>query len=151
LQIVDFGPYASAVGTFGGNIEAQRKLLGWSQETLAKKMGLKRPSTVQAWEKGRRTPKIGSVRRIAAALGCEPSTLMRDVPDAYSAIRDDDEGLIAEAIELLRAVTLEDRRHLVALLRDPDAAPRAALPASESPRVKPQTKPGTTHRAVRRR
>jgi transcriptional regulator with XRE-family HTH domain len=139
------------VATFGDNLEAQRKRLGWSQETLAKKMGLKRPSTVQAWEKGRRTPKIGSVRRIAAALGCDPGALMHDVPDAYSAVRDDAEGLIAEAIAILRAVSLEDRRHFVALLRAPDTAARDVSPASESPRVKPQAKPGTTHRAMRRR
>ena len=83
------GGYAVAVATLGGNLRELRKARGLSIEKLAERMGHKRPSTVQSWEKNRRRPRPAAVRKLAAALGdgATPADLLRDVPSDYDQLR----------------------------------------------------------------
>jgi transcriptional regulator with XRE-family HTH domain len=62
--------------TFAQHLQALRDAAGLSQETLAHKMGLKRPSVIQSWEKARRLPRARSLPRLAKALGADEATLV---------------------------------------------------------------------------
>ncbi len=55
---------------FGTRVRARRKLLGLSQEDLARKAGVD-VKTVRGIENGRRRPRLSTVRQLADALGLE--------------------------------------------------------------------------------
>lgn len=55
--------------SFAKHLVVLRNAAGLTQETLAEKLGHKRASTVQSWEKGRRIPRPQSFGRLATALG----------------------------------------------------------------------------------
>jgi transcriptional regulator with XRE-family HTH domain len=61
--------YAEPVSAFGDQLKAWRRRSGLSQETLGRRLGHKRPSTVQSWERGRRPPKLTHLTALADALG----------------------------------------------------------------------------------
>jgi transcriptional regulator with XRE-family HTH domain len=61
--------YAEPVTAFGDQLRAWRLRSGISQENLGKRLGHKRPSTVQSWERGRRPPKPVHIAALADALG----------------------------------------------------------------------------------
>lgn len=50
---------------------------GMTQEELARRMGVS-GSMVGTWERGARTPKLSSLKKIAAALGCSYTDLIED-------------------------------------------------------------------------
>lgn len=114
-----------AVATFGDNLRALRELRGLSQEQLAERLGHKRPSTVQSWEKNRRRPRPGTITTIAAHLQCTPSALLKGVLADYDALRgaDDDEDGIAgplkltpterQMLDLLRGMTEVGQRRAI--------------------------------------
>lgn len=54
--------------SFSENLQAARKKKGYTQEKLAKKVGLA-TGTIQRYELGTRSPKKGTVAKIADALG----------------------------------------------------------------------------------
>lgn len=89
LQTVDLRLYASRVATFGENLKARRDAAGLPQEALAKLLGHKRPSTVQAWEKNRRRPRSRTVRILAEHLKCSPADLLAGVEGDYDGLRGD--------------------------------------------------------------
>ncbi len=76
--------YDSAVATFGERLKALRGEL--SQEKIAAKLGHKRPSTVQGWERGK-VPKPASIPPLAKALGVEPSAFFEGVVTDYDRLR----------------------------------------------------------------
>ena len=47
-----------------------RKAKGLTQEVLADKIGICQ-STIAMWETGRATPPLGTMQKVAVALGCE--------------------------------------------------------------------------------
>lgn len=49
----------------------------WSQEQLADKLGLSR-QMIALWEKGKSSPRIQQIGKIAAALGVEESYIVRE-------------------------------------------------------------------------
>jgi transcriptional regulator with XRE-family HTH domain len=63
---------AAAVGR---RIRRERRRAGVSQGALAARVGCARP-TVGRWERGQRLPTLGSLVRIAAALGVAPAALL---------------------------------------------------------------------------
>lgn len=67
-----FTLYDEPVSVFGRQLRAWRERAGLSQERLGQRLGHAKPSTVQSWEKGRRTPRPVSVRAIATALALTP-------------------------------------------------------------------------------
>lgn len=89
LQIADglLAGYALGVATFGGNLRLIRERLGVSQEELAKRLGHKRPSTVQSWEKNRRRPRPKNILDVATKLGVPPAELVDDVPGDYDTLK----------------------------------------------------------------
>lgn len=63
--------------------DARRKA-GWTQEELARKAGL-HPVTLSRYETGDREPDLGSLRRIASALGVPLSTFIPEInPEAVA-------------------------------------------------------------------
>ena len=60
----------------GARIRNKRKELGWSQEELATRMGLKSKSTICKIERGEDNLTADSVAKYADALGCSPGYLM---------------------------------------------------------------------------
>jgi len=64
------GPYIAAI------VRLRRLEREWSQERLALEAGMK-PSEVSHLESGRRNPKVGTVERLAKALGVRSSDILR--------------------------------------------------------------------------
>ncbi len=65
----------SLVATFGKNLRAARKSLGWTQEHLAFEAGIKR-AYLSEIESGKRNVSLDVVEKLAKAIGAEPSALM---------------------------------------------------------------------------
>lgn len=63
---------------FGAKIEHVRTALGWTQEELAGKVGLKRTSIVNI-ESGRQRILMHDVEKFSAAFGTTPKALMRGI------------------------------------------------------------------------
>ena len=63
----------------GRNIKSLRKLEGWSQETLAAKLGCTR-SAVSLYESGRISPKMSMLEKLAALLGVSVAELVYNEP-----------------------------------------------------------------------
>jgi transcriptional regulator with XRE-family HTH domain len=63
---------------FGRGLRAKRRWAGYSQEGLAKAAGLHR-SYVGYLENGRSEPRLGTVLRLADALGLEAADLIAGV------------------------------------------------------------------------
>ena len=61
------------------NIRQLRELEGWSQETLAKKLGCTR-SAVSYYESGRISPKMAMLEKLAALFGVSVADLVYDEP-----------------------------------------------------------------------
>lgn len=142
LQTVDLRLYASLVATFGENLKARRDAVGLPQEALAKLLGHKRPSTVQAWEKNRRRPRSRTVRILAEHLKCSPADLLVGVEGDYDGLRGETtqgqqvNGRAvtpneARVVRILRAIPpLEQRDAIAAFARI--ARHRAPRPPKES-------------------
>jgi len=60
----------------GSRVRGLRVALGLSQERLARKLGMDR-GDLSRLEAGKANPTMARVAHLAAALGCEPSDLMR--------------------------------------------------------------------------
>lgn len=63
---------------FGARVETMRNVLGWSQQDLAKKVGLTRGSIANL-ETGRQRILLHDVDKFAAAFNCEPKVLLRGI------------------------------------------------------------------------
>ena len=61
--------------TFGERVRLLRQRKGRTQEQAAAALGVAR-ITLVAWEKGRRSPRLDDLPRIALVLGCEPLDLV---------------------------------------------------------------------------
>ncbi len=66
---------------FGSAVRARRTALGLSQEELAARADLHR-TYVGDIERGRRNVSLNNIRKLAAALGCSPSDLLREAEAA---------------------------------------------------------------------
>lgn len=66
--------------TTGDRIRAARKAAGLTQAEVCKRLGVG-STTVNQWERGKREPKMITVKRIAAAIGCPLSVLTGETPD----------------------------------------------------------------------
>ena len=64
-------------GSFGRNLKIAREALGWSQEALAQRAGLRGAATVCEAERGSDT-KRSTMEALAAALGTTVSHLTRE-------------------------------------------------------------------------
>ncbi len=62
---------------FGSAVRARRQALGLSQEELAARADLHR-TYVGDIERGRRNVSLNNIRKLAVALGCSPSDLLRE-------------------------------------------------------------------------
>lgn len=63
------------------NLKSIREKAGITQQELANKAGLSR-NTIVNFEKGRRLPRVDDLKRIATALGVNPSVLMQSKDDS---------------------------------------------------------------------
>lgn len=66
---------APAPGTVGDRVRAARVRRMWTQELLAEQSGIGRV-TIARIETGKATPRMRTVRALAAALGVDHSTLV---------------------------------------------------------------------------
>lgn len=83
--------------TTGEKIREARKKYGLTQKALGEKAGIAEP-TIRRYELGKLNPKIGTIQKIAAALGVEWQTLLEDSP-VYSILEGtnaDDKKIIQE-------------------------------------------------------
>ena len=67
---------ASPTDTFARNLARARERSGLSQEALADKAGMHR-NEISLLERGQREPKIGTVARLAKALGVKAGDLLK--------------------------------------------------------------------------
>jgi len=63
---------------FGAKVEQLRVALGWTQQDLAKKVGLSRGSIANI-ETGRQRLLLHDVDKFAKAFGAEPKALLRGI------------------------------------------------------------------------
>lgn len=63
---------------FGSKVESLRTALGLSQEELAKRVGLKRPSIVNI-EAGRQRVLLDDIEKFAVAFATSPKFLLRGI------------------------------------------------------------------------
>jgi transcriptional regulator with XRE-family HTH domain len=64
------------MSTIGKNIQEMRKVLGWTQEDLAKRMGYKSKSTINKIELGINDIPQNKIQKFAEVLGTTPAHLM---------------------------------------------------------------------------
>jgi transcriptional regulator with XRE-family HTH domain len=62
--------------TFGENLREARRAAGLSQEELAKRAGIDRP-TISGYEHGKREPNMSTLVKLARALGVPAEALVR--------------------------------------------------------------------------
>jgi transcriptional regulator with XRE-family HTH domain len=62
--------------TFGENLREARRAAGLSQEELAKRAGIDRP-TISVYEHGKREPNMSTLVKLARALGVPAEALVR--------------------------------------------------------------------------
>lgn len=84
----------------GQKIQSCRKEKGWTQDELAKKMGISR-ATVAQYEAGKRKPKYETIVRFADALGTSADDLLGQFDSFFWGINDSVE---LEAFELNRII-----------------------------------------------
>ncbi len=86
-----FTVYASAVALFGENVERLRKAAKLTQEGLADRMKLKKPTPISLMEGPRKAkvPRPATIRKLAAALGVRTADLMDGVITEYDRLRGD--------------------------------------------------------------
>lgn len=64
---------------FGQNVKAARKRIGMSQEALGHASDL-HPTEISRLERATREPRLGTIVKIANALGIPPSQLLDGIP-----------------------------------------------------------------------
>lgn len=81
--------YAPGVTDFGDNLKRLRDRAGLTQEAVAEKMKLKRPTPISLWEGPRKgtVPKVSTIKRLAKAVACEPWELLDGVDTEYDKLR----------------------------------------------------------------
>lgn len=79
------------VAHFGDNLKRLRERQGMTQEALAHKLKLKRPTPISLMEGPRKAsvPKPSTIKRLAAALDVQPSELLHEVETDYDKLRSD--------------------------------------------------------------
>lgn len=93
----------------GENIQKARKAAGMTQKELAEKLGVSAPNISQ-YERGTKTPKIETVKRIAHALGVYWDTLYPEDEQAAVIIKSTLDGLEAtgkSGVSFTRAVEVD--------------------------------------------
>ena len=154
--------------TVGEKIAEERKYSGMTQKELGEKTGID-PSTIRKYESGRLNPKIGTLRKIADALGVSSFDLMPDelldankvddyvkehnlnpdeVAGYYSGLANDAASRLGEALKdaketaLIRHFrNLNDNGQTVAVERVQELA---QIPAYQRPAEDAQTAPTST-------
>lgn len=96
------------------NIKRLRSERDWTQEQLAEKVGVTRP-TITQWESGWSQPRMGKVEKLAEVFGVPKSEIIESRYE-YAVINfaSDDEK---ELIELYRAVPDAMKQAVVNMLR----------------------------------
>jgi transcriptional regulator with XRE-family HTH domain len=75
--------------TFGVNLRHYRQAKGWTQDELARQVGV-RKNTVCYYEQGRIEPKVSRLCRLAAALGVSVCALLAEPQAVRRAGRHDE-------------------------------------------------------------
>ena len=99
----EFAPedyYAEEVSTFGDRVAAAREGLGFSQRTVATKLGIK-SKTVQAWEEDRSEPRANKLQMLAAILNVSIIWLITGTGPGVEGPDDLAAAEIAEPVDLL--------------------------------------------------
>ena len=83
--------------TTGERIKAARKNAGMTQAELADKLGIPYQSIGQ-WERNQRNPKLETLRKIAAVLGCEITGLLDPAEYSFKIISAPDTDLLQQMV-----------------------------------------------------
>lgn len=79
--------YAGYVATVGENFKRIREGKKITQESICEALKYQRPSNVSLLETSTRLPKPSTIKKMAAALGCEPWELLENVETPHDALR----------------------------------------------------------------
>lgn len=105
------------VRQFGGLIRDTREYRGWSQDELAERAGVSRP-TINRYEQAKtKTPDPETARAIFHALKLDP----RRIPVLLGYVTEEEMGLPREGPRTFHATTEE----VIAILEDPKVDPKA--------------------------
>jgi transcriptional regulator with XRE-family HTH domain len=110
---------------FGAALRQARLDAGLTQEDLAERLGMRRPTPISSWERSAHVPEPGTIKRLADAIGCPPAKLLRGVVTPYDELR---EYTASPAADSNGALTDDDREWL-ALGRAAGAPLRRSLAA----------------------
>jgi transcriptional regulator with XRE-family HTH domain len=101
---------------FANQIREAREYRGWSQDDLAERAGVSRP-TINRYEQGKtRMPEVKTARAIFIALKLDP----RRIPVLLGYVTEEEMGLPADAARMFHATTEE----AITILEDPRVDPR---------------------------
>lgn len=93
------------------NLKAYRKSLGWTQQELAERAGMKQP-VVSIYERGVKTASVKGLERLAKALGCSVAVLVGDKDGASLDAVAEFTGLSVEACAKLHNMSPSERGYL---------------------------------------
>jgi transcriptional regulator with XRE-family HTH domain len=97
--------------TTGERIKMLRKRKGWTQDELAKRMGVSRV-TIGSWETGKVIPKIESVQEMAVALGSTPAYINLGDETPAPMVEKHEHKTVVIAASPAKRVSGSDRRKL---------------------------------------
>jgi transcriptional regulator with XRE-family HTH domain len=113
----DPNPDDDPVRRFASLIRETREYRGWSQDDLAERAGVSRP-TINRYEQAKtRTPDPETARAIFHALRLDP----RRIPVLLGYVTEEEMGLPPESPRMFHATTEE----VIAILEDPKVDPKA--------------------------
>ncbi len=105
----------------GDNIKLFRNKLGLSQQQLADKLHVSRP-TISSWELNRTEPNIGTIELLSNIFNCKKSELIGEDPQTFEPIDieielKDKETEIKYLVELAKKSDIEEIRKVSQYLR----------------------------------
>lgn len=134
------GPDDEPSRRFADLIATTRERRGWTQDDLAERAGVSRP-TINRYEQAKtRTPDPETARRIFAALNLDP----RRIPVLLGYVTEEEMGLPPEASHMFHATT-EDA---IAILEDPNVDSRTKAEWVRYLRIRATEEDARTDRAA---
>ena len=104
--------WQSFIGKVGRALAAERKRLGWSQQTVAEKIGIE-PESISRIENGVIAPTLARLRQFAQVYGCSMESLIGKTSEQSPDIAKRIASKLEELSEADRAFVAEQTMNLI--------------------------------------